>query len=104
MSTLSRKGERERGETEDPRGSSVIFWVLRSPRLGEHCDEEMDDVECMCPRSDMTIGPALRGASMSTDVRESVAGVFMMLFGPVGHEARKRVGGGWTQRSGSFFR
>lgn len=102
MSTLSRKGERERGEREDPRGSNVIFLVLRNPRLGEHCDEEMDDVaECMCPRSDMSIEPVLRGvldALISTDVAEPAARVVMALSRPirsvVGHEARKLVGGG----------
>ena len=87
---------------EDPRLSSVIFLILRSPRLGEYCEEETDGVECICPPSDISIDPVLRGvldASINTDVAEFVAWAVMTLSGCVRsmgdgeHEARTRDSG-----------
>lgn len=101
---LSRKGERERTDTEDSRLSSVIFLVLRSPRLGEHCDEDIDGVEPICPPSDISSEPVLRDV-FDVSIRADVG---MTLSGPAlsgeEREGGTRESGEWTQRAGSPLR
>lgn len=85
---LSRSGDRERYETEDPCFSDVIFLVLRNPRLGEEYDEE---TECIRLPSDMSSEPVLRGVpdvSISTEGAESMAWVAMALSGSAEIEQR----------------
>lgn len=68
----------------------------------------------MCPPSDISIDPVLRGVfdvSISTDVAEPMACVVAAFTGAVRstkggeqHEVRKRMGGGQTERAGSILR